>query len=124
MRSYIWLADRISLWFGKAFAWAIMIMSFGMGYEVVVRYWFRQPTSWAFDLSYMMYGTLFMMGGAYTLSRDAHVRADFVYRLWKPRTQALVEVILYFFFFFPGIWPSSSPAGNMPADRCASWKSA
>jgi TRAP-type mannitol/chloroaromatic compound transport system permease small subunit len=103
MRSYIWLADRISLWFGKAFAWAIMIMSFGMGYEVVVRYWFRQPTSWAFDLSYMMYGALFMMGGAYTLSRDAHVRADFVYRLWKPRTQALVEVILYFFFFFPGV---------------------
>jgi TRAP-type mannitol/chloroaromatic compound transport system permease small subunit len=103
MRSYIWLADRISLWFGKAFAWAIMIMAFGMGYEVFVRYWLGRPTAWAFDMSYMMYGTLFMMGGAYALSRDAHVRADFIYRLWRPRTQATVELVLYFLFFFPGI---------------------
>lgn len=103
MTSYIWLADRISLWFGKAFAWAIIIMSFGMGYEVLVRYLFGAPTSWAFDLSYMMYGSMFMMGGAYALSRDAHVRADFIYRLLRPRTQATLELILYFLFFFPGI---------------------
>ena len=103
MTSYIWLADRISLWFGKAFAWSIIIMSVGMGYEVVVRYVLGAPTSWAFDLSYMMYGSMFMMGGAYALSRDAHVRADFIYRLLKPRTQAALEFILYFFFFFPGI---------------------
>jgi TRAP-type mannitol/chloroaromatic compound transport system permease small subunit len=103
MRSYIWLADRISLWFGKAFAWAIIIMSFGMGYEVFVRYMLGAPTSWAFDMSYMMYGSLFMMGGAYALSRDAHVRADFIYRLLRPRTQATIELILYFLFFFPGI---------------------
>src|SRR5690606_22216042 len=55
------------------------------------------------DLSYMLYGTLFMMAGAYTLSRDAHVRGDFIYRLWKPRTQAVVELVLYFLFFFPGV---------------------
>lgn len=103
MAGYIWFADRLSLWFGKAFAWTIMIMSFGMGYEVLVRYVFGTPTSWAFDLSYMMYGALFMMGGAYALSLDGHVRGDFVYRLWKPRTQATVELILYFIFFFPGI---------------------
>jgi TRAP-type mannitol/chloroaromatic compound transport system permease small subunit len=103
MTSYIWLADRISLWFGKAFAWSIIIMSVGMGYEVVVRYLFGAPTSWAFDLSYMMYGSMFMMGGAYALSRDAHVRADFIYRLLRPRTQAALEFVLYFFFFFPGI---------------------
>jgi TRAP-type mannitol/chloroaromatic compound transport system permease small subunit len=103
MSSYIWLADRISLWFGRAFAWAIIIMSFAMGYEVFVRYVLGAPTSWAFDISYMMYGSLFMMGGAYTLSRDAHVRADFIYRLWRPRTQAAVELILYFLFFFPGV---------------------
>ena len=103
MRSYIWLADRISLWFGKAFAWAIIIMSFGMGYEVFVRYVLRDPTSWAFDVSYMMYGSMFMMGGAYALSRDAHVRADFIYRLLRPRTQASIELVLYFLFFFPGI---------------------
>ncbi|MFW6077599.1 MAG: TRAP transporter small permease subunit [Hyphomicrobiales bacterium] len=104
MRSYIWLADRISLWFGKAFGWAIMIMAFGMGYEVFVRYVLGAPTSWAFDMSYMMYGALFMMGGAYALSRDAHVRADFIYRLWRPRIQAAVELVLYFLFFFPGIF--------------------
>jgi TRAP-type mannitol/chloroaromatic compound transport system permease small subunit len=103
MSRYIWLADRISMWFGKAFAWLIMVMSFGVGYEVFVRYVLRDPTSWAFDLSYMMYGTLFMIGGAYTLSRDGHVRGDFIYRLWRPRTQAIVELILYFLFFFPGI---------------------
>jgi TRAP-type mannitol/chloroaromatic compound transport system permease small subunit len=103
MIHYVLFADRLSAWFGKAFAWAIMIMIFGIGYEVVVRYLFRAPTAWAFDLSYMMYGTLFMMAGAYTLSRDGHVRGDFLYRLWAPRTQARVEFVLYFIFFFPGV---------------------
>jgi TRAP-type mannitol/chloroaromatic compound transport system permease small subunit len=100
---YVMFADSVSAWFGKAFAWTILLMAFGVGYEVVVRYVFNAPTSWAFDLSYIMYGTLFMMGGAYTLSRDGHVRGDFLYRLWKPRTQAKVELVLYFLFFFPGI---------------------
>ena len=103
MQSYILLSDKLSAWVGKAFAWAILIMAFGVGYEVVVRYFLRAPTSWAFDVSYIMYGTLFMMGGAYTLSRDGHVRADFIYRLWKPRTQAAIELVLYFLFFFPGV---------------------
>ncbi len=103
MSRYIWFADKVSMWFGKAFAWAIIVMSLGMGYEVFVRYALRAPTTWAFDLSYMMYGALFMMGGAYTLSQNGHVRGDFIYRLWKPRTQATVELILYFLFFFPGI---------------------
>ncbi len=103
MIRYVMFADSISAWFGKAFAWAIMLMALGVGYEVLVRYVFNAPTSWAFDLSYIMYGTLFMMGGAYTLSRDAHVRGDFLYRLWKPRTQAKVELVLYFLFFFPGV---------------------
>ena len=103
MSAYIWLADRISMWFGKAFAWAIMVMTLGVGYEVFVRYALGTPTSWAFDLSYIMYGSLFMMGGAYTLSRDGHVRGDFLYRLWSTRTQATLELILYFAFFFPGI---------------------
>jgi TRAP-type mannitol/chloroaromatic compound transport system permease small subunit len=80
-----------------------MVMTLGVGYEVFVRYALGAPTSWAFDLSYIMYGSLFMMGGAYTLSRDAHVRGDFLYRLWKPRTQGAVELVLYFIFFFPGI---------------------
>ena len=103
MLGYIEFADRLSAWFGKAFAWLIMVMAIGVGYEVLVRYGFNSPTDWAFDLSYITYGTLFMMGGAYTLSRGGHVRGDFVYRLWKPRTQARVELVLYFIFFFPGV---------------------
>jgi TRAP-type mannitol/chloroaromatic compound transport system permease small subunit len=103
MRRYIEFADRLSAWFGKAFAWSVMVMILAVTYEVFVRYVFRAPTSWAFDLTFIMYGTLFMMGGAYTLSRDAHVRADFLYRLWRPKTQAAVELVLYIFFFFPGV---------------------
>jgi len=103
MESYIRFADKVSAWFGKVFAWCVVLMTLGIGYEVVVRYFFRAPTPWAFDLGYMMYGTMFMMAGAYTLSREGHVRGDFVYRLWSPRTQARVEFVLYFLFFFPGV---------------------
>ncbi len=103
MLRYIQIADSISAWFGKAFAWCIIIMAFGVGYEVFVRYVLRDPTVWAFDLTLIMYGALFMMGGAYTLSRDGHVRGDFLYRLWAPRYQAVIEFILYFLFFFPGV---------------------
>jgi TRAP-type mannitol/chloroaromatic compound transport system permease small subunit len=103
METYIRLADDLSAWFGKMFAWCIIVMAFGIGYEVVARYAFNAPTPWAFDLSYMLYGSLFMMAGAYTLSRDAHVRGDFLYRLWPPRRQAAVELVLYFLFFFPGV---------------------
>jgi TRAP-type mannitol/chloroaromatic compound transport system permease small subunit len=101
--AYIRFADTLSGWFGKVFAWCILAMTLGVGYEVFVRYVLNAPTPWAFDLSYMLYGTLFMMAGAYTLSRDGHVRGDFLYRLWRPRTQAAVELVLYILFFFPGI---------------------
>jgi TRAP-type mannitol/chloroaromatic compound transport system permease small subunit len=103
LESYVRFADKLSAWFGKVFAWSVIIMTMGVSYEVVVRYLFRAPTPWAFDLSYMMYGTMFMMAGAYTLSRDGHVRGDFIYRLWQPRTQAKVELVLYFLFFFPAV---------------------
>lgn len=103
MLSYIRFADKLSEKIGKAFAWGIVVMTLGVVYEVIVRYFFRNPTTWAFDVTYMMYGTLFMMAGAYTLSRDGHVRGDFVYRLLKPRTQAWLELVLYFLFFFPGV---------------------
>ncbi|HLW27372.1 MAG TPA: TRAP transporter small permease subunit [Kiloniellales bacterium] len=91
------------MWFGKAFAWLIVLMTLGVSYEVLVRYVLGRPTPWAFDISYMMYGSLFMMAGAYALSRNAHVRADFIYRLWPVRTQATIELILYILFFFPGV---------------------
>lgn len=103
MIEFINFVDRITSWVGKTFAWCIMIMTIGVSYEVFVRYVLRNPTSWAFDISYMMYGTLFMMAGAYTLSRDGHVRGDVIYRLWKPKTQAAVELVLYIIFFFPAV---------------------
>lgn len=103
MERLIFLIDSFTSWSAKAFSWCILILTFGIAYEVMVRYLLRNPTSWAFDLSYMMYGTLFMMAGAYALSRDAHVRGDIFYRLWKPKRQALVELVLYILFFFPGV---------------------
>jgi TRAP-type mannitol/chloroaromatic compound transport system permease small subunit len=103
MIGYIRFADNLSAWFGKAFAWLIVLMAVGTGYEVFVRYVLNNPTAWALDVSFIMYGTLFMMGGAYTLSRGGHVRGDFLYRLWQPKTQAKVDLVLYIFFFFPGV---------------------
>ena len=103
MNKLLYFIDRLSQWTGKAFAWCILILTFATTYEVFVRYVLRDPTSWAFDISYIMYGTLFMMAGGYALSRNAHVRGDFVYRLWPPRVQAGIEFVLYFLFFFPGV---------------------
>lgn len=103
MQSYIRFADTLSAWVGKAFAWLIIVMAFGVGYEVFVRYVLNQPTAWALDVSFIMYGSMFMMGGAYTLAKNGHVRGDFIYRTWAPRTQARIELVLYFLFFFPGI---------------------
>lgn len=103
METYIRCVDALSAWFGKAFAWLILVMTFGVGFEVFMRYVLDSPTAWAFDVSYMMYGSLFMMAGAYTLSRNGHVRGDFLYRLWSPQWQARVELVLYFLFFFPGV---------------------
>lgn len=103
MIGFIEFADKLSAWFGKAFGWLIILMTLGMSYEVASRYLFNAPTTWSLDVSFIMYGTMFMMGGAYTLSRGGHVRGDFLYRLWKPRTQGMVDLVLYIFFFFPGV---------------------
>ena len=95
--------DVLSKTVGHAFAWCIIILTFGTSYEVFVRYVLNDPTSWAFDFSYLMYGALFFMAGAYTLSRNGHVRGDFLYRMWRPRAQAIVELTLYVLFFYPGV---------------------
>jgi len=97
------LVDEISTWVGKTAGWCILILTFTTSYEVFMRYLFLAPTEWAFDASYMLYGTLFMLAGAYTLSRNGHVRGDFLYRAWPPRRQATMDLILYFLFFFPGM---------------------
>jgi TRAP-type mannitol/chloroaromatic compound transport system permease small subunit len=103
LERFEYFMDRLSQWVGHAFAWCIVILTLGISYEVVVRYAFNAPTTWSFDLGYMMYGALFFMAGAYTLARGGHVRADIFYRLWAPRTQAKLDLLLYFVFFFPGI---------------------
>jgi len=100
---FIYGVDQLSRMVGHAFAWCIIILTFGTSYEVFVRYVLDNPTSWAFDFSYLMYGALFFMAGAYTLSRNGHVRGDFIYRMWRPRAQATIELILYILFFFPGV---------------------
>ena len=103
MQRLIFAVDQLNKTIGHAFAWCIVILAFGTCYEVFVRYVLDDPTSWAFDMSYLMYGAVFFMAGAYTLSRGGHVRADMFYRLWSDRTQAKVEFVLYVLFFFPGI---------------------
>ena len=103
MKRVILGIDQLSKTVGHAFSWCIVILTLGTSYEVFVRYLLNNPTSWAFDFSYLMYGAVFYMAGAYTLSRGGHVRADMFYRLWRPRTQAAVELVLYVIFFFPGI---------------------
>jgi TRAP-type mannitol/chloroaromatic compound transport system permease small subunit len=103
MIRFIRFADSLSAWFGKTFAWLVLFMAFGTGYEVFVRYVLNKPTPWALDVSFIMYGSLFMIGGAYTLSRGGHVRGDFLYRLLQPRNQARLDFVLYLIFFFPGV---------------------
>jgi len=97
------LIDQLSTWVGKTFAWCILILTFTTSYEVFSRYFFGAPTDWAFDASYILYGTLFMMAGAYTLARNSHVRGDFLYRAWSPQTQAKWDLLLFILFFFPGM---------------------
>ena len=96
--------DRLSTIVGRTFAWSILVLTAVIVYEVFVRYVFRAPTTWGYDVSYMLYGTLFMMAGAYALSRNGHVRGDFLYRMMPPRRQAWFDLVLYILFFFPGIF--------------------
>ncbi len=96
-------ADHISTWVGKAAAWLIVVLMVLVCGEVFKRYALNAPTAWIFDANNMLYGTLFMLGGAYTLAHDGHVRGDFLYGSFKPRTQALIDLVLYVVFFLPGI---------------------
>lgn len=103
LNTFLLTIDRFSMAVGHAFAWCILILTLGTSYEVFMRYFLNNPTSWAFDMSYILYGALFIMSGAYALSRNAHVRGDIFYRLMPPRVQGTLELVLYFLFFFPGV---------------------
>lgn len=102
-RPLLRITDQISYWTGKAFAWLIVGLTLVVSIEVFKRYILNAPTAWIFNWNNMLYGTLFMMCGAYTLALAGHVRADFVYIYFKPRIQASLDLALYFLFFMPGI---------------------
>ena len=127
MRSYIKFADRLSVSMGKAFSWCIVILMGGTCYEVFMAYALNAPTLWNFDFSLQMYGAIFMMAGAYTLCTEAHVRGDVIYRLFSVPTQAKIDMVLYFLFYFPGIcalaFSGIDYAGNAWHSKETSWNS-
>ena len=102
MNPFLYFVDSLSTWMGKAFGWTILMLTFATCYEVFVRYVLNSPTVWAFDMSVQMYGALFMMAGAYTLSRNGHVRGDVIPRLLPVRVQAGIDLSLYVLFLLPG----------------------
>jgi TRAP-type mannitol/chloroaromatic compound transport system permease small subunit len=103
MQRVLFAVDRLSAFVGKLFGWLILVMVAVIVYEVFMRYVMRAPTAFAYDLGYMLYGAIFIMAGAYALSTAAHVRGDVVYRLFSPRVQAVIDLLLYLVFFFPAI---------------------
>jgi TRAP-type mannitol/chloroaromatic compound transport system permease small subunit len=116
---FIHVIDLVSYWSGKAASWLIVALTFVVSVEVFKRYILNAPTAWIFDFNNMLYGTLFMMCGAYTLALAGHVRADFVYIYMKPRAQASLDLILYFLFFIPGMIGLIYAGADFAAD---SWR--
>jgi TRAP-type mannitol/chloroaromatic compound transport system permease small subunit len=103
MQKLLLFVDRISTWVGQAFSWLIVALTLHITWEVFSRYVLDHPRAWAFDAMIMMYGTLFMMAGAYTLAKSGHVRGDVIYGYFTPRAQAILDLTLYIVFFIPGI---------------------
>jgi TRAP-type mannitol/chloroaromatic compound transport system permease small subunit len=111
--------DRLSTFIGQFFSWLVVGLTALIGYEVFSRYVLNSPHAWAFDAMIMMYGTMFMMAGAYTLSKNGHVRGDILYGFLKPRTQAIFDLILYVVFFIPGVIALAYAGYGFAAD---SWR--
>ena len=103
MQKLLLAVDRLSTFIGKTFAWAALVLTFLIAWEVFSRYVLNKPHAWVLDAQIMLYGTLFMTAGAYTLSKNGHVRGDVLYGFFAPRTQATLDLILYFVFFLPGV---------------------
>ena len=104
MQKMLLAVDRLSTWLGQLFAWSIVVLTFMISWEVFSRYVLNKPHGWVLDAQIMLYGTLFMMAGAYTLSKNGHVRGDVLYGFFQPRTQASIDLILYIVFFIPGVF--------------------
>jgi len=103
VQKFLLIVDEISTWCGKVAAWLIILLMTVVCVEVFKRYIMNMPTAWIFDLDNMLYGTTFMLCGAYTLAQNAHVRGDFLYSSMRPRMQASLDIVLYVVFFLPGI---------------------
>jgi len=103
MQRILLSVDRASTWLGQTFAWSIIVLTLGITWEVFSRYVLNKPHGWALDAQIMLYGILFMMAGAYTLSKNGHVRGDVLYGFFRPRTQAGIDLALYIVFFLPGV---------------------
>jgi len=103
MQKVLLFVDRVSTWVGQAFSFCIVLLTLHVTWEVFSRYVLDNPRAWAFDVMIMFYGTLFMMAGAYTLSKNGHVRGDVLYGFFRPRTQATIDLTLYIVAFIPGV---------------------
>ncbi len=97
------MIDRFNTRVGQIVAWLFIPLVYTLAHEIIATKVFARPTAWAFDMSYMLYGTIFMMGAAFTLAIDGHVRGDIFYRLWRPRVQAAIDLVLYIAVFYPAI---------------------
>lgn len=121
MQKLFLFVDKVSTFVGQAFSWLALVLTVMISWEVFSRYFLDSPHSWAFDAMIMMYGTMFMMAGAYTLSKAGHVRGDVLYGFFEPRTQAGIDLILYIIFFIPGVialcWAGYVYAGESWAMR-------
>ncbi len=103
MQKALLAVDRFSTFIGKTFAWTAVGLTLLISWEVFSRYVLNKPHAWVLDAQIMLYGTLFMTAGAYTLSKNGHVRGDVLYGFFRPRTQATLDLILYILFFLPGV---------------------
>ncbi len=100
-KKIVYRADSISEWSGRIFAWISVPLVLFMSYDVIMRYLFQAPTKWAYEMTWMLYGALFMLGGAYGLKYKLHVRVDIIYNRWSARTRALFDLFTYLLLFFP-----------------------
>ena len=119
MQNLLLFIDKVSTWVGQFFSWLILLLTLMISWEVFSRYFLDNPHAWAFDVMSMMYGSLFMMAGAYTLSKNGHVRGDVLYGFFPPRLQAWFDLTLYFLFFIPGVFALAYAGYGFAADSWA-----
>lgn len=119
MQRFLLAIDKLSTFMGHVFSWLIVALTALITWEVYSRYVLNTPHAWALDVQIMLYGTLFMLAGAYTLAKNGHVRGDVLYGFFRPRTQAIIDVTLYVVFFIPGIAALTYAGWNYASDSAA-----